>query len=81
MITNNTPSEHRVVLENISWHTYESMLADIGEDRSYRLTYDQGTLEIITPLLFHEHWNRVLERLIFVLAEELNLDIFPLGST
>jgi Uma2 family endonuclease len=57
------------------------MLTDIGDDRSYRLTYNQGTLEIVTPFLFHEHWNRILERLIFVLAEELNLDIFPIGST
>lgn len=81
MVANNIPSEQRFILKNISWQTYESMLADMGEDRSARLTYDRGILEIMTPLLFHEHWNRVLERLIFVLGEELNLDIFPLGST
>jgi len=29
----------------------------------------------------HEHWNRLIEHLIFVLAEELNLEIYPTGST
>jgi len=26
----------------------------------------------MTPLMPHEHWNRLIEHLIFVLAEELN---------
>jgi len=35
----------------------------------------------MTPLMPHEHWNRLIEHLIFVLAEELNLEIYPTGST
>ncbi|MBW4431299.1 MAG: Uma2 family endonuclease [Pelatocladus maniniholoensis HA4357-MV3] len=70
-----------VVLKNISWQTFETIIADMGEDRTSRLTYDQGILEIMTPLLPHEYWNRLIERLIFVLGEELNLEIFPAGST
>ncbi|NDJ25856.1 Uma2 family endonuclease [Nostoc sp. B(2019)] len=81
MVTTRTASEQRVVLRNISWQTFETMLADMGEDRASRMTYDQGTLEIMTPLLPHEHWNRLIERLIFVIGEELNLEIFPAGST
>ncbi|MER3494836.1 MAG: hypothetical protein C4323_23020 [Mastigocladus sp. ERB_26_2] len=71
----------RFELRNISWQTFETMLADMGEDRTSRLYYDQGILEIMTPLLPHEYWNRLIERLIFVLGEELNLEIFPPGST
>ncbi|WP_026734417.1 Uma2 family endonuclease [Fischerella sp. PCC 9605] len=81
MVTTRTLSAQRVVLRNISWQTFETMLADMGEDRASRLTYDRGTLEIITPLLPHEYWNRLIERLIFVLGEELNLEILPAGST
>jgi Uma2 family endonuclease len=81
MVTTRTASEQRVVLRNISWQTFEIMLTDMGEDRVSRMTYDQGILEIMTPLLSHEHWNRLIERLIFVLGEELNLEIFPAGST
>ncbi|MGI8503942.1 MAG: Uma2 family endonuclease [Hassallia sp.] len=81
MVTTRTASQQRVVLRNISWQTFEIMLTDMGEDRVSRMTYDQGILEIMTPLLSHEHWNRLIERLIFVIGEELNLEIFPAGST
>jgi hypothetical protein len=57
------------------------MLAEMGNDRASRMAYDRGTLEIMTPLLPHEHWKCVLKLLIFVLGEELNLEIFPTGST
>ncbi|BAZ25816.1 hypothetical protein NIES4073_67220 [Kalymmatonema gypsitolerans NIES-4073] len=57
------------------------MLAEMGNDRASRMAYDRGTLEIMAPVLPHEYWNRLIERLIFVLGEELNLEIFPTGST
>lgn len=81
MVTTRASSEQRVVLRNISWQTFETMLAEMGNDRASRMAYDRGTLEIMTPLLPHEYWNRLIERLIFVLGEELNLEIFPTGST
>jgi len=81
MVTTRTFSEQRVVLRNISWQTFETMLAEMGNDRASRMAYDRGTLEIMTPLFPHEYWNRLIERLIFVLGEELNLEIFPAGST
>ncbi|MEA5505211.1 Uma2 family endonuclease [Halotia wernerae UHCC 0503] len=81
MITTHAASEQRVVLRNISWQTFETMLADMGEDRASLITYDQGTLEIMTPLFPHEYWKCLIEHLIFVLGEELNLEIIPAGST
>jgi Uma2 family endonuclease len=79
--TTRAASEQRVVLRNINWQTFLTMLTDMGEDRASRMTYDQGTLEIMTPLMPHEYWNCLLKLLIFVLGEELNLEIFPTGST
>lgn len=38
-----------VLLRNISWPTYESLLEDLSEQPRMRLTYDQGLLEIMTP--------------------------------
>ncbi|MCW5317415.1 Uma2 family endonuclease [Nostoc sp. KVJ3] len=81
MVTTRAASEQRAVLRNISWQTFETMLAEMGEDRASRITYDQGMLEIMTPLMPHEYWNCLLKMLIFVLGEELNLEIFPTGST
>lgn len=73
-------AEQRVLLENISWHLFESLLEALGEDRSSRLAYDQGMLEIMTPLLPHEHSKRLIEKLIDILVEELNLNIKSIGS-
>lgn len=71
----------RVVLENISWQTYQAMLADIGDHRASRLTYDEGTLEIKMPSKLHEIINRLLELIITALVEELGLSIKGYGST
>lgn len=70
----------RVILKNISWQTFETMLAEMGEDRVSRLAYDRGTLEIMTPLLPHEHNNRLIHNLVVVLAEELDLNLKSVGS-
>ncbi len=80
MVTTATPTSQRVVLRNISWQTFETLLAEMGENRPSRLAYDQGTLEIITPLMPHEYNNRFIHNLIVVLADELNLNLKSVGS-
>lgn len=81
MVTTAPSNSQRVILPNISWHTFETILAEMGDHRAARLAYDQGTLEIMTPLMPHEHNNRLLEHLVFVLAEVLNLNLKSIGST
>jgi Uma2 family endonuclease len=70
----------RVVLYNISWHTYQALLADMGEHRSSRLAYDRGVLEITMPSDLHEFIKRLLERIVTTLTEELNLKVRSVGS-
>ena len=43
-----------ILLKNISWKTYESLLNELVEQRAIRLTYDRGNLEIMTPSAPHE---------------------------
>jgi len=50
LVTTPTSAEQRVLLNNISWQTFETLLAEIGDNRASRLAYDQGQLEIMTPL-------------------------------
>jgi Uma2 family endonuclease len=75
-----TVSEERVVLQNVSWHFYESMLQELGENRSVRLTYDRGVLELMSPLMPHESGKCGIDRLVAVLAEELDLNFKSAGS-
>ena len=80
MLTTSTPAEQRVLLKNISWQLFESLLQEMGEHRSTRLAYHKGKLELMTPLWEHENRNRVIDRLISTLIEELNLEYSPGGS-
>lgn len=70
----------RVILRNISWHTYQSLIADFESEPAIRLTYDRGTLEIRMPLDPHETYKKLLGRLIEAATEELDLEICSLGS-
>lgn len=69
-----------VVLSNISWQTYQAMLEDMGDRNSVRLVYDRGVLEIRMPSDLHEAINRLLARIVGVLAEELDLPLKEFGS-
>ncbi len=81
MLAQSTLAEQRTVLHNVSWETFEALLRDTGEDRGYRLAYDCGTLEIMTPLFEHENPKIQFDRLIFTLAEEVGVEIKSAGST
>lgn len=80
MVTTSPPIEQRVLLKNISWQLFESLLLEMGDQRSTRLAYYKGNLELMTPLWEHENRNRLIERLISTLVEELNLEFNPGGS-
>jgi Uma2 family endonuclease len=73
-------SPDRVVLQNISWQTYQSLILDFEREPAMRLTYNLGTLEIRMPLAPHETYKKILGRLIEAATEELNLEIRSLGS-
>lgn len=71
----------RVVLSNISWQTYENLLAEAGDKRSSRFSYSQGVLEIIMPSDLHETINCLLKQFVTTLSDELKLKRKGFGST
>lgn len=73
--------ERLVILEGVSWETYERLLSEQGESCGKRFTYDEGVLEIMVLSSRHERPNRTLATLVEVLAEEWGLNIERLGST
>lgn len=74
------PPNEIILLSGISWTTYETLLEELS-DRRLRLTYNRGNLEIMAPSPEHELNKRVLGRFIETIAEELEISIYPLGST
>lgn len=70
----------RILLKNISWKTYESLLNELAQQRGIRLTYDRGNLEIMTPSAPHEKYKKILGRFVESVSDELNVEICSLGS-
>src|SRR5438067_2276931 len=70
-----------LLLEDIDWRTYSSLLRAFAERPGVRLTYDRGTLEIMAPLFVHDNDGRFLFRVVEALTEELGLPLLPGGST
>ena len=81
-LTAQTGSARSVVSHAVDWRTYCRLSRALENHPGVRLTYDQGDLEIISPILFgHEAYKRVLGRLVSTLTEELRLPIAEGGST
>lgn len=71
----------RILLHNVSWERFERLLEDLGESRSVRVTYDDGMLEIRTPLPEHEYFKELLGDSVKDIADELDQDYGCYGST
>ncbi|WP_026731634.1 Uma2 family endonuclease [Fischerella sp. PCC 9605] len=75
------PPGQRVLLQDISWQEFETILEDLGEHRAARIAYDRGILEIMTPLPEHEDDKEIISDLVKALLEELDIEFRCLGST
>ena len=75
------PPGQRLLLKDINWQQFEAILEELGEHRATRLAYNQGTLEIMTPLLEHEKAKSIIGNIVEFLLEEFQLDYEPSAST
>ena len=73
-------SETRILLEGISWETYERLLLETGESRNQLFAYRDGILEIMVPLEGHEEPTRLFDQFLAAIVDELGLEIRSLGS-
>lgn len=71
--------EQRVLLDGISWTTYERLLKELN-DRPIHLTYDDGLLEIFMPGDEHERVKKIAGRLVEAYSDESGIDAEGLGS-
>ena len=79
-----TPPEQatqKIILDNISWETYQRLLAERGQRSRPRYAYDRGRLEIMVSSFEHENLKHDIATLVEVIAEELKLDLVGAAST
>lgn len=72
--------ESGTVLYSVPWRTYVE-LRENPDNYHLRMTYDGGTLEIMSPSARHEGFARYIDMLIGIWTEELGLPIRGLRQT
>lgn len=70
-----------VLLQGISWETYQSLVQELESQPNKRLSYDNGLLEIFMPLPPHESYKRWTGRFVETLTEELDIEIRSLSAS
>jgi Uma2 family endonuclease len=75
------PPGNQLLLRDITWQTFETLLTELGENRSSRLSYSNRTLEIMVPCMEHEVNKVLIGDLLKILLEELDIEFWLLGST
>jgi len=73
--------EQRLILNSVTWQQYETLRATLDDIPGLRMTYLEGTLEIMTPSPEHEVDKTAIARLIEIYALEMDIDLTGYGST
>jgi Uma2 family endonuclease len=73
-------NQQHIVLDDVSWKFYERVLEEIG-NRPIRVTFSEGSIEIMSPLPEHEWVKKAIARLIELMVIELNIPMSGYGSS
>jgi Uma2 family endonuclease len=71
----------QLLVEDVNWQQFESILAELGERRASRLSYSNGRLEIMVPLAEHEKAKEIIGDMVKFLLEARQIAFESLGST
>ena len=70
-----------MIVPDVSWEDYQQLVAEANKQNGVRLTFAQGSLEIMSPLPIHEKYKEFLLRLMDRLSTLMGFDLESLGST
>ncbi|MGI0493458.1 Uma2 family endonuclease [Alkalinema pantanalense CENA528] len=71
----------RLLLRDIDWTEFETILLDLGDRRTSRIAYYQGLLEVMAPSPEQESYQDCLGDGVKILLIEWEIMAYPLGST
>jgi Uma2 family endonuclease len=70
----------RMVLDGVDWAAFEALGEALRDRPGLRLTYDRGTLEIMTTSSDHERYKKRLGRIVETLLEEFGILYVTAGA-
>jgi Uma2 family endonuclease len=74
------PNDSVLTQHGVSWDEYEELLEAVSDASGLRISYDEGTLQIMTVSFKHEKYVRTIERLVDVLSLRLRIKVLFYGS-
>jgi Uma2 family endonuclease len=72
--------EQRILVNGVRWKDYV-ILREALDTPGLRMTFCEGSLEIMSPSRLHEFWKKSIARAIEIYAYERRLSLFSYGST
>ena len=79
-LVNQLPDDTVVTFHDVSWAEYEDLLEQVGEAGGLRISYDDGTLQVMTLSPKHEKYTRFLEKLVAIITLRLHIDVLSFDS-
>ncbi len=74
-------SEQKSIITGVSWEDYELLLNLLEDSSHYRISYLDGTLEIMSPSRNHEFSKKNIARLLEAYLNQAEIDYWGYGST
>lgn len=74
------PADSVLIQHDVSWNDYEELLEAVGEASSLRISFDDGTLQIMTLSQRHEKYSTLIGRMVDRLSSFLRLKVLFYGS-
>src|SRR5258706_8622286 len=74
------PADSVLIQHGVSWNDYEELLRAVGDAPGQHISFDDGTLQIMTLSFEHEKYVRLIERIIDRLSGSLRIKVLSYGS-
>jgi Uma2 family endonuclease len=79
-IVSQLPEDTELIFHGATWEEYEELLDQVGEAAGLRISFNDGTLKVMSLSSEHEKYVRFIERLISTLSLRLLINIISFGS-
>jgi Uma2 family endonuclease len=74
------PPGSTLVMHDFSWDEYEALLESVGEAKGLRISFDQGTVQIMTISSEHENMADLIHDLVRLVSLRWRIKILSFGS-
>ena len=75
------PRGASLMKSDVTWDDYEEIVAELDERPEFRVSFDDGTIEIVSPSNKHERISRLVDRMVHVYGDTRKMQIEFFGSS